>query len=102
MARPDDHSSLLDGGDSAELVHDPVAAFEPDYRKIWDDVDDALRAGLVGGLGPFEMDVTRLEGNFRLGQNRPSGGRARIVAHLAASTDTSAAAVGHATCGQAG
>ena len=63
---------------------------------VWDDADEALRTRMVAGIVPFEMDVTRLEGNFKLGQNRSSEDRARIVAHLTASPDTNSAAVGHA------
>jgi len=77
-------------------VHELIAGFDPDFRAVWDDADEALRTRMVAGIVPFEMDVTRLEGNFKLGQNRSSEGRAGIVAHLTASTDTNTAALGQA------
>ena len=66
----------LDGEDAHEFVHELIAGFDPDFRAVWDDADEALRTRMVAGIVPFEMDVTRLEGNFKLGQNRSSEDRA--------------------------
>jgi transcriptional regulator len=50
-------------------------------------------AGMLRGIVGFEMCVTRLEGKFKLSQNRPVADRPRIVAALEAIGDAEAAGV---------
>ena len=49
-----------------------------------DDQPAAYLAGMLGGIVGFEIAVSRLEGKFKLSQNRPSGDRPRIIAALEA------------------
>jgi transcriptional regulator len=44
---------------------------------------DAMMGGILG----FEIAVSRLEGKFKLSQNRPVADRPRIIAALEARTD---------------
>jgi len=48
--------------------------------------DDYLRK-MIGGIVAFEIPLTRLEGKFKLSQNRPIRDRQRVIATLAASAD---------------
>ena len=50
---------------------------------------DSMLKGIVG----FEIAVERLEGKFKLSQNRPAGDRPRIIAALEAREDTDSRAV---------
>jgi transcriptional regulator len=50
-------------------------------------------AGMVKGVVGLDVAVTRLEGKFKLSQNRPAGDRPRIVAALTAGGDAEAGAV---------
>ena len=43
--------------------------------------------GMLGGIVGFEIAVSRLEGKFKLSQNRPAGDRPRIIAALDARDD---------------
>jgi transcriptional regulator len=40
---------------------------------------------MMRGIVAFEMPVTRIEGKFKLSQNRPAEDRRRVAAELAAS-----------------
>jgi transcriptional regulator len=44
-------------------------------------------AGMLNGIVGFEIAVERLEGKFKLSQNRPAGDRPRIIAALDARFD---------------
>ncbi|MGC2521174.1 MAG: FMN-binding negative transcriptional regulator [Stellaceae bacterium] len=50
-------------------------------------------AGMVKGIVGIEIAVTRLEGKFKLSQNRPAADRPQIVAALEARGDAEAGAV---------
>jgi transcriptional regulator len=50
-------------------------------------------AGMLRGIVGFEIAVARLEGKFKLSQNRPASDRPRIIAALEAEGDPDAAAV---------
>lgn len=51
------------------------------------DLPDAYLAGMVNGIVGVELAVSRLEGKFKLSQNRPAADRPRIAAALAARPD---------------
>jgi transcriptional regulator len=46
------------------------------------DQPDAFLGGMMSGIIGFEIAVTRLEGKFKLSQNRPAVDRPRIIAAL--------------------
>ena len=43
---------------------------------------------MLNGILGFEIAVSRLEGKFKLSQNRPAADRPRIIAELEARDDT--------------
>ena len=51
------------------------------------DLPATYLAGMLNGIMGFEIAVARLEGKFKLSQNRPAGDRPRIAAALAARDD---------------
>jgi transcriptional regulator len=51
------------------------------------DQPDAFLAGMLGGIVGFEIAVSRLDGKFKLSQNRPAADRPRIIAALDARDD---------------
>ena len=51
------------------------------------DQPEAFLAGMMGGIVGFEIAVSRLEGKFKLSQNRPAADRPRIAAALEARDD---------------
>jgi transcriptional regulator len=65
-----------------------VAKNEAGFDEPWpmDLPDDYLRK-MIGGIVVFEIPLSRLEGKFKLSQNRPVADRRRVIATLAASED---------------
>jgi transcriptional regulator len=53
-----------------------------------EDQPEPFLDGMMGGILGFEIAVARLEGKFKLSQNRPAADRPRIVAELEARDDT--------------
>jgi transcriptional regulator len=51
------------------------------------DLPEAFLNGMLNGIVGFELAVSRLEGKFKLSQNRPSADRPRIIAALEARDD---------------
>ena len=57
------------------------------------DLPDNYVAGMLNGIIGFEIAVTRLEGKFKLSQNRPAADRPRVIAALEANEDADSGAV---------
>ncbi|MCS6945105.1 MAG: FMN-binding negative transcriptional regulator, partial [Sutterellaceae bacterium] len=53
-----------------------------DYRAQWDDLDEDFRARMKGAIVGLTLTVSRLEGKFKLSQNRPAQDRANVCAAL--------------------
>jgi transcriptional regulator len=51
------------------------------------DQPEAFLGGMLNGIVGFEIAVSRLEGKFKLSQNRPASDRPRIIAALEARDD---------------
>ena len=91
---------------SAQLVTDEagklaslaglIAWTEPGHQQQWDAQAEQFRRGLLNGIVAFEIAVTRLEGKYKLSQNRPEGDQERVAVALSHHTDTAVQAVGHA------
>jgi transcriptional regulator len=47
-----------------------INVYEADYQAQWADLSDTFREGMMRGIVGFEMSVTRLEGKYKLSQNR--------------------------------
>jgi transcriptional regulator len=57
------------------------------------DLPDAYMTGMLKGIIGLDIAVTRLEGKYKLSQNRPAADRPRIAAALEAGGDADAAAI---------
>ena len=65
-----------------------VQTYEAHFEKPWtpQPLDDSMRNKLRAIVG-FEIDITRLEGKFKLSQNRSVNDQARVIAALEENTD---------------
>lgn len=55
-----------------EIVDETVAEYESGFEQPWKaDLPKEFRENLLKAIVGFEMPITRLEGKFKLGQNRP-------------------------------
>lgn len=73
-----------------------IAATEPTHQQQWDAQSEQFRHGLLNGIVAFEINVTRLEGKYKLSQNRPVGDQERVAKALVGDPDSAVQAVGHA------
>jgi len=57
------------------------------YRAQWDELGDEFREKMKRGIVGVSIDVERLEGKFKLSQNRPAQDRRRVHAEMNAAGD---------------
>jgi transcriptional regulator len=87
----------------ANLVDRLVALYEPGMPVPWPGVlPPDFKANLLKAIVGFTMEITRVEGKFKLGQNRPLGDQLGVVRQLEASVDPIAQALGELTKQQLG
>jgi transcriptional regulator len=77
-----------------EILHALVDLHEGSFEEPWpmELPDDYLRK-MMGAIVAFEIPIARLEGKFKLSQNRSPADRHGVIEHLAASPDPDAQAV---------
>ena len=71
-------------GDISELI----AQHEAAYQQQWDSLSERYRHGMLQGVVGFRMQVTRLEGKYKLSQNRSNTEQHRIIDALKRHPDT--------------
>ncbi len=66
-----------------------VKAHEAGYEQPWpmQSAEEHVRR-LIGGIVGFEMTITRIEGKYKLSQNRSEADQYHVVEHLSQSSDT--------------
>jgi transcriptional regulator len=64
-----------------------IERHDPAYRRQWDELGEEFRAGMKRGIVGLTIEVERLEGKFKLSQNRPAADRRRVHDELRAGTD---------------
>lgn len=76
-----------------KMLETMMQSFEPAYLAQWETLSEKFRTGMMMGIVAFEMRITRLEGKYKLSQNRSLVDRETVAASLQDSTDSSAAAI---------
>ena len=87
---------LVDDGEwLSRLLRRLSDRHEARSREPWrmQDLPEAYMAGMLKGIIGLDIAVTRLEGKYKLSQNRPAADRPRIVTALEAQGDADAIAV---------
>ena len=69
-------------------------ATDPRAKQQWDEAPTDYRTRMLGGMIAFEIAVTRLEGKYKLSQNRSREDQARVAGALSKESDTLIAQVG--------
>lgn len=67
---------------------------EPNAQHQWDTANSDYRTRLLGGMIAFEIAVTRLQGKYKLSQNRARDEQERIATSLSRESDSVRAGVG--------
>ncbi len=68
--------------DRIKMLEDSFKEFEPKFKEQWDTLPEDYKSDLLDGITAFEVRITRLDGKFKLSQNRSSGDRTRIIEKL--------------------
>lgn len=76
----------------AKIVHDEDAKikalenmilfYEPGYLEQWSKLSDKFKRGMAKGIAVFDLEVTDLQGQKKISQNKTEMERQRIAAHL--------------------
>jgi transcriptional regulator len=75
------------------LLKNLIAANEPAYAQQWNDLPISYRISMTSGIVGFRIPITKIEGKFKLSQNRPKADRRRVhAAHAAGTPDQRALA----------
>lgn len=80
---------IEDEGRVYAILHALVDQHEAARAAPWtmDGLPDSYIQGMMRGIVAFELEIERLEGKFKLSQNRPLADQQRVIAALSASDD---------------
>lgn len=73
------------------LLHDLVLQYEQQWKM--EELPESYLHGMIKGIVAFQIEMTRLEGKFKLSQNRSRADRERVVAALGQSPNPSDQAI---------
>lgn len=86
----DDSQELMD-----RMIHEMIDTYEANYQSHWHSLSNQFREGMMNGIVGFEMSVTRLEGKYKLSQNRSQADQQSVSKALLQSSDSAARTVGY-------
>jgi transcriptional regulator len=69
------------------LLSNLIEANEPGYAEQWRDMPDGYRRTMLAGIVGFRVSIARIEGKFKISQNRPEVDRTAVQQAHAAGTD---------------
>jgi transcriptional regulator len=75
------------------MLHELMGTFDPEYASQWASLDEAYRERMLRQIVGFEIEVTKIEAKFKLGQNRSREDQANMIASLGNSEDTAVSAL---------
>jgi len=76
------------------LVDTLVDSYEAAYQQQWAELSERFRTGMLNGIVGFELPVTRLEGKYKMSQNRSPADQQRVATALRHRTDPAAQELG--------
>jgi transcriptional regulator len=75
------------------ILHELIHTFEPAYASQWASLDETYRERMLRQIVGFEIEVTKMEAKFKLGQNRSREDQANMIASLEKAEDTAVSGV---------
>jgi transcriptional regulator len=75
------------------VLHELIQTFEPAYAAQWAGLDEDFRQRMLKQIVGFEVEVTKMEAKFKLGQNRSREDQANMMASLEKADDTAVSGV---------
>ncbi|MCF6406849.1 FMN-binding negative transcriptional regulator [Chitinophaga filiformis] len=79
---------LEDDASKARILEQMITFYEPDYLAQWQELSEKYKTGMMRGIVAFELEVTDLQGQKKLSQNKTGAERERIVRQLEKSGNT--------------
>ena len=70
------------------MLGELIETFEPAYRMQWEELSQKYRENMLRQIVGFEIVATRIEGKFKLSQNRTREDQANVIASLEKANDT--------------
>jgi len=70
------------------MLHDLIGTFEARYAEQWAGLSEEYRQRMLSHIVGFEIPVTKIEGKFKLSQNRTRQEQSNVIASLGASADS--------------
>ncbi|MFY9743051.1 MAG: FMN-binding negative transcriptional regulator [Candidatus Sulfotelmatobacter sp.] len=75
------------------MLDELIQTFEPVYRQQWEDLSPKFRDNMLRQIVGFEITATKVEGKFKLSQNRIHQDQANVIASLEKSEDSALSGV---------
>ena len=76
-----------------QMLNELIATFEPAYRRQWEELSTKYRENMLRQIVGFEIAATKIEGKFKLSQNRVREDQANVIASLQNSNDSAISGV---------
>ncbi|HEY8914947.1 MAG TPA: FMN-binding negative transcriptional regulator [Chitinophaga sp.] len=71
-----------------KVLEQMIHFYDQNYLEQWNSLSDRFKTGMLKGIVAFELEVTDLQGQKKLSQNKTVPERERITAHLEKSNNT--------------
>jgi transcriptional regulator len=85
--------TVEDEADKNTLLAGLIEVNEPAYAEKWRGLPDSFRRSMLAGIVGFRIEIERIEGKFKVSQNRPEQDRQNVYAtHSAGTPDQQALA----------
>lgn len=79
---------LEDDESKLKVLEQMIRFYETNYLQQWKNLSDQFKKGMMRGIVAFELEVTDLQGQKKLSQNKTEAERQRIIQHLEKSKNT--------------
>lgn len=76
-----------------QMLEELMGTFEPSYREQWEALSTKFRENMLRQIVGFEITATKIEGKFKLSQNRVRQDQANVIASLERSEDSAVSGV---------
>ncbi|SDH40176.1 FMN-binding negative transcriptional regulator [Chitinophaga filiformis] len=73
---------LEDEASRARILEQMITFYEPGYMEQWQGLSEKYKTGMMRGIVAFELEVTDLQGQKKLSQNKTGAERERIIRQL--------------------
>jgi transcriptional regulator len=73
---------IHDENSKAKALEQMILFYEPDYLGQWNSLSDKFKKGMMRGIAVFDLEVTDLQSQKKISQNKTKTERERIVAQL--------------------